>query len=44
MQVATTEADEHHISIILMMVSAKPGGWRVDAGSVPAAAVVEMMH
>lgn len=40
LQVATTEA-EHRDSIIFIKVPAEPGGWRVDAGSVSAAALLE---
>lgn len=40
LHVATTEA-QHHDCIIFIKVSAEPGRWRVDAGSVPPAAVLE---
>jgi len=37
LRVATNEA-KHRDNIIFIMAPAKPGEWRVDAGSVPAAA------
>ena len=40
LRAATTEA-EHRDGIVFIKVPAKPGGWRVDAGSLPAAAVLE---
>lgn len=40
-QVAITDAAHHDGMIFFIKVPAEPGGWRVDAGSVPLAAFPE---